>query len=196
LDLIVGLGNPGSEYTTTRHNIGFTVINLWALKLGADLTRRRFKSKISMTRLNSKNIILLCPLTFMNLSGRSVRGCIDYYRLTANNVLVVHDDIDLPVGKIKVVRGGGAGGHKGVDSIIQNLGTKDFARIKVGIGRPLNRQAVEKYVLAPFYKSERVIIDKVVLMSIHGCELFVLNGVEKAMNTINCQNLLTKEENK
>lgn len=192
--LIVGLGNPGSEYRDTRHNIGFSVIDLWCQDLGISLTNRRFQSKNIRTIFEEKGVMLLCPLTFMNESGKSVRACVDYYDLDSRSVLVILDDIDLPVGRIKVVRNGGAGGHKGVSSIIHHLGSTQFPRIKIGIGRPRYGESVEDYVLAPFYGDERGIMKKVIHMAVKACELFVSEGIESAMNHINCQNLGYKEE--
>jgi PTH1 family peptidyl-tRNA hydrolase len=191
--LIVGLGNPGQKYKDTRHNTGFKVIDLWGQDLGVRLTNRRFQSRNTVTRIQDKKVILFCPLTFMNLSGQSVRACVDYYDLADKEVLVIHDDIDLPVGRIKVVNNGGAGGHKGVLSIIQHLGSMQFSRIKVGIGRPRFGESLEDYVLAPFYNDEKEIMERVIRMAVQACELVVSEGVEPAMNKINCQNLLNKE---
>ena len=191
--LIVGLGNPGQEYEDTRHNTGFKVIDLWSQDLGVRFTNRRFQSRSTRTRIQDKKVILFCPLTFMNLSGQSVRACVDYYDLTDTEVLVIHDDIDLPVGRIKVVVNGGAGGHKGVLSIIEHLNSMQFPRIKVGIGRPRFGESIEDYVLAPFYSDEKKTMERVIRMAVQACELVVSEGVEPAMNKINCQNLLNKE---
>ena len=191
--LIVGLGNPGQKYKDTRHNTGFKVIDLWSQGLGVRLTNRRFQSRNTITRFQDKKVILFCPQTFMNLSGQSVRACVDYYDLANTEVLVIHDDIDLPVGRIKVVVNGGAGGHKGVLSIIQHLGSMQFPRIKVGIGRPRFGESIEDYVLAPFYNDEKEIVERVIRMSVQACELVVSEGVEPAIKKINCQNLANKE---
>ena len=126
----------------------------------------------------------------MNLSGESVRACADYYALETGRVLVVHDDLDIPLGRIKVVKDGGAGGHKGVASIIRHLGTTQFSRVRVGIGRPRYGEAVENYVLSPFYADEKGLAVEVLRVAVNACKLFVLEGVESAMNQINCQNLV------
>jgi len=139
--------------------------------------------------------MLLCPLTFMNQSGMAIRACAEYFNLEPGNILVIHDDVDLPVGRLKVVRDSSAGGHKGVQSIIDYLGSTQFPRIKIGIGRPRYGETVEDYVLAPFYSDEKDIIDKVLHEAREACKLFVSEGVEPAMNHINCQNLANKEEN-
>jgi PTH1 family peptidyl-tRNA hydrolase len=187
--LIVGLGNPGSQYRHTRHNIGFRVIDLWGQNLGVRLRYRRFQSRNMLTSFRQTRVMLLCPLTFMNQSGKSVRACVDYYDLESRDVLVIFDDVDLPVGRIKVARNGGAGGHKGVLSIIHHLGSTEFPRIRVGIGRPRCGESVEDYVLAPFYSGEKEIMERVVQVAVQACELFVSEGIESAMNQINCQNL-------
>jgi len=196
LHLIVGLGNPGPEYEATRHNVGFQVVDLWCRDLGLRLTRRRFHAKTCRSDFRGNAIILLCPLTFMNRSGESVRACASYYGLETRRILVVHDDLDIPLGRIKVVRDGGAGGHKGVSSIIRHLGSTEFCRVKVGIGRPRRQEAVEDYVLTPFYCDERGLAQEVLRLAVNACERFVLEGVEAAMNRINCQNLIDKEETK
>ncbi len=187
--LIGGLGNPGRKYSLTRHNIGFMVINQWADALDVRLTGRRFQSRNIRTTFQKKEIILIRPLTFMNLSGKSISACVDTFDVNAEHILMIHDDIDLPVGRIRVVRGGSAGGHNGVSSIIQSLGTKQFPRIKIGIGRPRHGEPIEEYVLSPFYGDENEIVEKVIQRAVKACELFVSNGVEAAMNHTNCQNL-------
>jgi PTH1 family peptidyl-tRNA hydrolase len=187
--LIAGLGNPGTRYRNTRHNIGFQVINLWGKSLGVRLNGRRFQSRNTQTKFQDKEIILLRPLTFMNQSGRSIRACLDFYSLQTENILVVHDDIDIPVGRIKVVRNGGAGGHKGILSLIHYLGTSEFPRVKIGVGRPRHLESIEDYVLSPFYRDEEEIIERVIRLAVRACELFVSEGVESAMNHINYENL-------
>ncbi len=139
--------------------------------------------------------MLLCPLTYMNESGRSVKACAAYYGLKSRDILVIHDDLDLEVGRIKVVRNGGAGGHRGVASIIQHLGSREFSRIKIGIGRQRYSETVENYVLTPFYSDEKDTIEKVFNKATQAFELFVSAGVEQAMSQINCRNLTNKEEN-
>jgi PTH1 family peptidyl-tRNA hydrolase len=129
----------------------------------------------------------------MNRSGEAVRACADYYDLAVKEVLVIQDDIDLTVGRVKVVSKGGAGGHKGIRSIIDHLGSMQFPRIKVGIGRPRFGESIEDYVLAPFYSDEKEIMERVIRMAVRACELFVSDGIKPAMDQINCQNLANKE---
>ena len=192
--LIVGLGNPGREYEGTRHNVGCEAILLWGRSLGVRLSDHRFQSRCALAQFHHEEIALLCPMTFMNLSGRSVKACADFYGLELEKILVLHDDLDLPTGKVKVVRDGGAGGHKGVSSVIEHLGSRQFGRVKMGIGRPRFGETVEDYVLSPFYSDERGIIDQALLVAGRACELVVTEGVGSAMNHINCQNLAHKEE--
>jgi len=192
--LLVGLGNPGSKYEGTRHNIGYRTIDLWCSSLGVRLTSRGFQSRNTRTRFKDKKVMLLCPSTFMNRSGEAVRASADYYHIEPGNILVIHDDIDLSVGRVKVARGSGSGGHKGVQSIINHLGSTQFQRVKIGIGRPRYDETVEDYVLTRFYKDERDIVKNVLHVAMQACELFVLEGIEPAMNKINCLNLSNKEE--
>jgi PTH1 family peptidyl-tRNA hydrolase len=188
--LIAGLGNPGLKHRNTRHNVGFKVINLWAKSLGIHLSGRRFGSRNTRATFQDKSVILLLPLTYMNESGKSIRACVDYFDLRAEDVLVIHDDIDLPLGKIRVVRNGGAGGHKGILSVVHHLGTREFPRLKIGVGRPrYDGESIEDYVLSPFYPDEEEIIQEVLQLAIQACELFIAHGIDTAMNEINYQNL-------
>lgn len=191
--MIAGLGNPGPRYKNTRHNIGFNVIDLWAEDLHVRLTGRRFQSINTLTRFEGKRIFLIRPLTYMNRSGESIRSGVDYYEVQPENLLVIHDDLDLPLGRIKVVKNGGDGGHKGIMSLVHHLGTDRFSRVKVGIGRPRYTESVEDFVLKPFYKDEGRIVSQVIRTAVQACELFVSKGVESAMNIINGQNLGMKE---
>ena len=193
--LIAGLGNPGTKYKNTRHNIGFKVINLWSKSLGVRLNSRRFQSRNTRTKFQDKEIILLRPVTFMNHSGRAIKACVDFHHLKTKNILVAHDDIDIPVGRVKVVKNGGAGGHKGVLSIIHHLGTREFSRVKIGIGRPHYGEIIEDFVLSPFYSGEKEIIEEVIQLAVQACRMFISNGIESAMNYANCQNLADKEVN-
>jgi PTH1 family peptidyl-tRNA hydrolase len=191
--MIAGLGNPGPEYRKTRHNMGFRVIGKWAESLGIALRSRRFHSKSGRALLEGRGIILLCPQTYMNRSGMAVKACADYFGVETKNLLVVHDDIDLPLGRVKVVRNGGAGGHKGIQSIIDYLGTNGFARVKIGVGRPRSLQPVDEFVLNPFSVEEDTVVEEVVRLAVRACEEFVLIGLEHAMGNVNWQHLDQKE---
>ena len=187
--LIAGLGNPGAQYEHTRHNIGLEAVEQWGKLLGVTLGYLHFRSKHALFDYRGNKIVLLCPLTYMNKSGESVRDCIHHYDLEIDRLLVMHDDLDLPLGKIKVVKNGGAGGHKGVSSIIHLLGSSEFSRVKIGIGRPRHGEAVADYVLKCFYDDEEKLAEKVIRMAMKASELFILEGVEAAMNHINCRRL-------
>jgi PTH1 family peptidyl-tRNA hydrolase len=193
VDLIAGLGNPGPRYKNTRHNIGFQVIDLFSKQLGVRLTGRRFQSRNARLKYREKDIILLCPTTFMNLSGKSIKACAAYYHLKAQKILIIHDDIDLPIGRIKVVKHGSAGGHKGVQSVIDYFGNNYFPRVKIGIGRPRHGETIEDYVLSPFYEDQKDIKEGVIKLAVLACQLFVSDGVESAMNQINSQKTESKE---
>jgi PTH1 family peptidyl-tRNA hydrolase len=194
VNLIAGLGNPGAEYANTRHNVGFMVIGHWAESLGVRLSGRRFHSTNIQAKYHDRDIILFRPKTFMNRSGKAVKACVDFYGLVPESILVVHDDIDLHLGRVKVIQDGGPGGHKGVRSVIESLGTRAFCRVKVGVGRPPAGDAVEDYVLSPFNAAEKEIVRDAVKGAVLACELFVSKGVETAMNRINCQNFAKNKE--
>jgi PTH1 family peptidyl-tRNA hydrolase len=186
--LIAGLGNPGLRYKNSRHNIGFMVLQDWAKLLDVRLGNRSFSGKGSRARVLAKEIILLCPQTYMNESGRSIKACADYYRVEPENILIVHDDIDLDLGKIKVIKNGGSGGHKGVLSVFQYMGTRAFGRVKIGVGRPRYNEPVDEFVLSPFYKDDQALVRKVIEGAVKACELFVGQGLVSAMDFTNRQN--------
>jgi len=189
MNLIVGLGNPGPRYEATRHNAGQLVISLLCRELGVDLKDSRFQSSSAVTRLEGTKTILLCPTTYMNLSGTSVKSCVDYYKIDPDNILIIHDDLDMPLGRVKVIRDGGAGGHNGIRSVINCLGTTQFARIKTGIGRPRYGEPVEEYVLSSFYSDEKDAREEAIHLAAQACRLITSKGIESAMNQTNCQQL-------
>lgn len=191
--LIVGLGNPGVEYNYSRHNIGFKVIELLSKKYHLRLHDNRFHSKSAKTECFNKELVLACPQTFMNNSGFAVKRLVENYAVEMNNLMVVHDDLDLEAGRIKIVCGGGAGGHRGVQSIILHLGSSNFIRIKIGIGRPKNEELIEDFVLNPFYSDQKKIMDGVLNVVIEAVESFILNGVEFAMNNFNSMIIVKRE---
>ena len=195
MHLIAGLGNPGPDYRLTRHNMGFRVLEAWSEDLGVRLSGRRFRSTSARAVFHGRSLLLLCPMTFMNRSGEAVQACAHYYRLEEEDILVVHDDLDLPLGRVRIARGGGTGGHKGVASIARHLGTREFPRLKIGIGRPEGRQPVESYVLSPFSREEQDLVQQVIQLGVRACESFVVLGLDSAMNEVNGQHLIqTKEE--
>lgn len=152
MKLIIGLGNPGKEYEKTKHNIGFLALDALAANLGLSFNKTKFKSIFAEGNIGTEKVILIKPQTYMNLSGESVRPWMDYYNLTEEDIVVVYDDMDLPVGKIRLRQQGGHGGHNGIKSLIQHLGTKQFNRIRIGVGRPYPGQDVISHVLSSFSK--------------------------------------------
>jgi PTH1 family peptidyl-tRNA hydrolase len=194
--MIVGLGNPGLKYADTRHNVGFDVIDQLSCDLNIRFDTPRFQSIAALGKSSGKDIILIRPLTFMNLSGEAVVQWMRFYDIGPESMLVVHDDLDLPLGKIKAVKGGGAGGHRGVRSIIDSLNSMDFPRIKIGIGRPRHGEDIEDFVLAPFYDDEKELIKQVLQAGMESCRLFISKGIESVMNKINRQDIENEETKK
>jgi len=204
--LIIGLGNPGEKYQLTRHNVGRLVVNSWQLVAWFPNFKfnKKFNALISKGIFNKKKIVLALPETFMNLSGKSVKSLTTNYKLPTTNLWVIHDDIDLPLGKIRIVKNRGSAGHKGVESIIKELKTEDFVRFRIGIcpkiGKPKN---LEKFVLQkpseakpseagdetksqrPFSKEEEKIVKEVIKKAVEAIEFSLKTGLEKAMSRFN-----------
>lgn len=185
--LLVGLGNPGPQYKYTRHNVGFAVLDRLALQFGLDFIPHKKFPPYESVQVSMRGIpaILLKPLTYMNRSGDAVASVLNFYKISLDRLLAVHDDLDLPLGSLKFTQGGGPGGHKGIVSIIRSIGSKDFPRLKIGIGRPFSPVPIDKYVLLPFLSEEAPVIDKVLDVSIKGLVCFLEKGVEAAMNEFN-----------
>jgi peptidyl-tRNA hydrolase, PTH1 family len=185
--LLAGLGNPGSQYRYTRHNVGFAALDRLALKLGFDfIPNKKFPSyEIASGFIGSVPVVLLKPLTYMNRSGEAVASVLNFYKIPLDKLLVIHDDLDLFLGSLKFVQGGGAGGHKGIRSIIRSIGDKEFPRLKIGIGRPVSPVPADKYVLSPFLSEEAPVIDKVLNVGIKGLVCFLDKGIEFTMNEFN-----------
>ncbi|TGA96526.1 aminoacyl-tRNA hydrolase [Sporolactobacillus shoreae] len=159
MKIIIGLGNPGSEYAHTRHNIGFEVIDELAARHHIDLNRTKFNALFGKGLIDGQEVLLVKPLTYMNASGEAAGPLVHFYKLTPDDVLAIHDDMDLPVGRIRLRQKGSSGGHNGVKSLIQHLHTQEFARIRVGVGHPeRSRQVVINYVLNGFTEEEKTLI--------------------------------------
>ena len=189
--IIAGLGNHGSKYVGTRHNVGFMFVDYLAESYGLEFSPVKWQALAVRHGLWGKRVWLIKPQTYMNRSGISVAGVADYYNVEKHNILVVHDDLDMTVGRIKLVEGGGTGGHNGIKSIVQHLGTPDFFRLKIGIGRPGNSDAhpdmpVDKFVLSPFSKDEEKSIEDRLRDLEAGIRLLVQGDVPKAMSVLNC----------
>lgn len=190
LYLLVGLGNPGSKYDQTRHNIGFIVLDYLAERIGVSISKSKMQGLYAKARCCGESVILLKPQTYMNRSGSCVRQFVDYFDVEEDHILVLHDDIDLPCGRIKAVAKGGAGGHNGIKSIIQHMGSREFSRMKIGVGRPetggdTSQQPVDKYVLSGFPKKEQTQIRQRFDDIEEGVELFIRQDIQSCMNFIN-----------
>ena len=183
--LLIGLGNPGREYQTNRHNFGFMLIDRVAVRLNARGMKVQSKAIVTSGMYQDRKIILAKPQTYMNLSGHSIQGLANFYKLPLENLLVAHDDLDLPFGAIRMRPGGGPGGQKGVASTIERLGTKDFARLRLGIGRPPGRMDPSAYVLQDFSRDESKLLSEVLDRAADAALEFVVNGLDKAMNKYN-----------
>ena len=189
--LIVGLGNPGAKYERTRHNIGFEIVDALAKRFPdvALAENKRFQGAVGEFRSGGERIVLIKPTTYMNKSGQAVRAVLDWYKLDPDTVLVVYDDMDLPTGKLRMRLSGGAGGHNGMKSIISHLGTKDFPRLRVGIGSTEKGDerdsAVVSHVLGRFSPEDRKIVDAVIPMAADAIDFSLRKGVERSMNLYN-----------
>ena len=186
LHLIVGLGNPGAEYAKTRHNAGFLLLEKLAACWKADWTKeRRFNARIARAGYGEARVLLCQPQTFMNLSGEAVGALKDFYQLPLKRLLVVLDDADLPLGEIRLRARGGNGGHHGLESIGQHLGSREFARLRMGIGRKDGAREITDYVLGKFDSSETALMKKVLDRAADQVECWLDAGIEKAMNQFN-----------
>lgn len=185
MKIIVGLGNPGSEYEKTRHNTGFMVIDKIAEKYNIEIKKEKSKALIGTGEINGEKVMLVKPQTFMNLSGEAVRGIMDFYKESIDNLLVVFDDIDLELGNIRIKERGSAGTHNGMKSVVQNVGTVDFKRVKVGIGKPKVNMDLVNYVLGKFSDDELKILTGSIEKAVDAVEIIVSGNVSKAMNLYN-----------
>jgi PTH1 family peptidyl-tRNA hydrolase len=186
MKLIVGLGNPGSEYRDTRHNVGFLVIDEMARRWRlSDAWREKFEALHVRTMVADEAVVLAKPLTFMNLSGQAVAGLAGFYKIDPADVLVVTDDVALPLGRLRARPEGGAGGHNGLKSIIQHLGTQAFPRLRVGVGRGDDRRDLSDHVLGRFEAGERDTVSAAVLRAADASEKFLAEGIERAMSAFN-----------
>jgi peptidyl-tRNA hydrolase, PTH1 family len=183
--LLTGLGNPGREYRGSRHNFGFMLIDRLIVRLNAQGLKLQSNALVTDAIYLERRIILAKPQTYMNLSGQSVQGLAHFYKLPLDNLLVAHDDLDLPFGTIRLRPGGGPGGQKGVASAIERLGSKGFARLRLGIGRPPGRVDPAAYVLQDFSKDEKILLSEILDRAADAAMLFVVAGLNAAMNTFN-----------
>ena len=183
--LVVGLGNPGPRYAATRHNIGFAVVDMLALRAGARFKAHKSRCEIAEVRLGGHPVVLAKPMTFMNESGGPVVGAARFFKVPVDNIAVAHDDLDLPFGSLRLKRGGGEGGHNGLRSMSSSLGSKEYARVRFGIGRPPGRQDPADYVLRDFATSERKELAFLLDRAADATELLISEGLEAAQNAFN-----------
>ena len=183
--LIAGLGNPGREHRNNRHNVGYMLLDRLAEQLGEQFTRVESKSLVTKTDFEGNRLVLAKPQTFMNDSGQAVGSLLRYYKIPFENLMVVNDDVDLDLGTLRIRKSGGSAGQKGLASIIDRLGTQEFPRMRLGIGRPPGRMDAAAYVLRDFSKVELPLLDEVLSYGVDAVLMFVSQGVEAAMNRYN-----------
>jgi PTH1 family peptidyl-tRNA hydrolase len=193
LFLIVGLGNPGKEYAKTRHNAGFLLVENLAENWNANWTaEKKFSSQLANAERSGNKFVLCEPQTFMNASGEAVRKLADYFHLPPEKILLVVDDADLPFGEIRLRGSGSSGGHHGLESVEEHLGTREFPRLRIGIGRKDGSRQITNYVLGQFAKDETELLEKVLAQAAKQVECWADNGIAKAMNQFN--GAVNKEE--
>ena len=191
MKLIVGLGNPGKTYAHNRHNVGFQCLNYFARLHSIRFDHRQCHARVGIGKVRGEKLLLAKPGTFVNLSGNSVAGLVRKHKIPLSDLLVIYDDLDLPLGKIRLRQSGSSGGHKGINSIICALGSEDFPRIRVGIGRPqaegqsINEDAIVNYVLSDFSPQEAELIRPVIASVAEAIDCFLTQGIVEAMNKFN-----------
>jgi PTH1 family peptidyl-tRNA hydrolase len=185
MKIVVGLGNPGAKYRGTRHNVGFEVVAELANRHGGGTPSLKHEAELVEVFAEGEKLPLVAPQTYMNLSGKSVWPLVDFYKLPLEDLLVVCDDLNLDAGRLRLRASGSAGGQKGLSHIIQRLGSEDFPRLRIGIGRPPGRMDAADYVLAKFLSEERDLMEEAIKTAADGVEFWVRDGCEQAMNKIN-----------
>ena len=181
---VFGLGNPGRKYQGTRHNVGFLVVDRLAKELDVDIGRRRFNARVGEARTESGTLLLVKPQTYMNESGRCVQAVVSWHRLTTEQIFVICDDLDLEPGGLRIRRKGSSGGHNGLKSIAAAMGTSEFPRLRIGIGRPAPQDAVD-YVLEPFSSAQREAVAQAAGRAVEAVKCWVTEGIETCMNRFN-----------
>jgi PTH1 family peptidyl-tRNA hydrolase len=186
MHLIVGLGNPGQKYSLNRHNIGFMACDYWLKSLGSSGYREEHKALTKKFKIENTEVLLAKPQTYMNLSGQSVLSLMNFYKIPKENLLVLHDDIDLPFGSMKIQYNRGPGGQNGVKNISELFGNNEYARLKLGVGRPAHADfAIADYVLGNFPKEEAVLLDQFLDKATDAIECFIFEGLNKASTNFN-----------
>lgn len=185
MKLIVGLGNPGKEYLGTRHNVGFGVVDALANRHGGRFAAAKVDGLIARLRLPADDVLLLKPLTYMNLSGPAVQGVAHYFKIDVPDILIVTDDVNLPLGRLRIRRGGTDGGHNGLRSVALALGTTEYPRLRIGVGRGSEQRDLADHVLSRFDEEERPGIDAAIARAADAAEAFVTSDIESVMNVYN-----------
>lgn len=193
MKIIAGLGNPGDQYRMTRHNMGFLVLDALAEDAGIAVQKKKFEALLGDGRIGNERVLLVKPQTFMNLSGQSIRQAADFYQKTPEEIIVVHDDLDLPFGTVRIKVGGGDGGHKGIRSLMDHLGGA-FTRVRLGIGKPSFKDDTEHYVLQTFPKADLETLAEVVRKACEAVREILDSGVRPAMNRFNTRERKTAPE--
>ncbi|WP_288322525.1 aminoacyl-tRNA hydrolase [uncultured Selenomonas sp.] len=185
MKIIAGLGNPGAEYTQTKHNVGFILVDALAQRLGVSAWKKAFSSLVAEVRIGSEKVFLVKPQTYMNDSGSALGPMLSYYKIDTKDLIVVHDDMDIPAGAVRIRTKGGSGGHNGIKSIISHVGTEEFPRVRIGIGRPPVGWTVINHVLAPFSTDDASLVGEAIGYLLPAVEYIVTDGVDMAMNRFN-----------
>lgn len=193
MHLLIGLGNPGLKYKNNRHNIGFQVVDVLSKRWDISLARRSCSAHWGKGLFAGQEVVLAQPDTFMNLSGRAVFRLLAFFEASAGDLLIIHDDLDLPLGRLKFVTRGGAGGHRGIASIINTIHNTEFVRLKIGIGRPQAGEPVEHFVLSPFYPAEREQLPVILARAAAAVEAALLSGLSRAMSLFHGPPALTEQ---
>jgi len=179
--LIAGLGNPGEQYQSNRHNLGFLTLDYLAGRHDIPLKKQGFEALFGKGKIGNETVLLAKPQTYMNLSGIALERLVSYFKVDIKDLIVVHDDLDLPFETIRLKKGGGEGGHKGLMSIVQHVGSADFLRVRIGIGKPIRKSMVEKYVLSPFAEEEQNAVPSILAVACDVVAEVILSGIEAAM---------------
>ena len=185
MKMVIGLGNPGPKYQQTRHNVGFETLFELARRHQGGQAKNQFESETVEVRIGNEKVLLVAPQTYMNLSGRAVRKAVDFYKLPLSDIILVVDDMNLPSGKLRVRGSGSSGGQKGLQNTIDQLGSSEISRLRIGIGRPPGKMDAADYVVGKFRKEEKENIEQAIINAADGVEIWIKKGLEMALNKVN-----------